>query len=211
MSISPEIAGDADLALGGVPLALPAGAIWRFSVDEYHEMVRAGILAEDAPVELLDGCVVKKMMIRPPHAVATDLVEDAMVAVLPKGFVVRSQKPITLSASEPEPDAVAVPGPRRRWVKGHPGPRDVALVVEVADSSLHCDRTLKKAIYAEAGIPAYWIVNLVDRCLEVYTEPSGPAEKPDYAHKEVLRPGDSAPVVVEGREVGRVAVEDVLP
>jgi hypothetical protein len=83
--------------------------------------------------------------------------------------------------------------------------------VEVADSSLRRDRDLKKRIYARAAIPSYWIVNLADRRIEVYTAPSGPGASPDYAERADYAAEDAVPVVIEGREVGRVAVGMVLP
>lgn len=85
------------------------------------------------------------------------------------------------------------------------------MVVEVADSTLEYDRTIKKQIYAHARIPVYWIVNLVDRLIEVYTDPSGPAEAPDYREHRDYLPEDEIPVILEGQEIGRLAVRDLLP
>ncbi len=211
MSVSSHPAADSRAPLAGLPPAVPTEPIWRLSVAQYHEMIRGGILSDDDPVELLNGWLVTKMMIRPPHAVATELVREGLTAVLPEAFAVRSQQPIALAASEPEPDAAVVPGPARRYVEAHPGPRDVLLVVEVAEETLARDRTLKKAIYAQAGIPVYWIVNLADRCVEVFTDPTGPAERPDYRQGRQLKQGESAPVLVEGSQIGRIAVDDMLP
>ncbi len=194
-----------------LPPAVPSDPIWRFSVREYHDMIRAGILAEDAPVELLDGWLVTKMMRNPPHSVATDLVRYALEQVLPKGWFVRSQNAITLATSEPEPDAVVVRGDRRTYADRHPGPEDVALVVEVADASLRRDRILKKRLYAQAGIPAYWIVDLIERRVEVYTDPSGPTDEPDYRQHRSCGTTEEVPLVVEGREVGRIAASAMLP
>lgn len=199
MSILPETADDAP------------EPIWRLSVDQYHEMMRAGILTDDDPVELLDGCLVTKMVKYPPHTVGTRLVRNRLASIAPQGYIADSQAPITLSASEPEPDVILVRGEEGSYTDSNPGPRDVALVVEVADTSLHRDRGIKKRLYAEAGIPAYWIVDFEDGCLEVFTEPSGPADRPDDARAQVFRPGDSAPVVIEGREVGGVGVKGILP
>ena len=92
-----------------------------------------------------------------------------------------------------------------------PGAEDVALIVEVADSTLHRDRTTKKRLYAQAGIPVYWIVNLVDRRIEVYREPSGPGEQPDYRQRQDCRSGDNVPLVIEAGEVAQVAAADLLP
>jgi Uma2 family endonuclease len=153
--------------------AVPADVIWRFSVDQYHAMIRAGILTEDDPVELLEGWLVTKMPKNPRHSVATRLIRQALEGLLPPGWYVDTQEPLTTADSEPEPDVVVVCGDRRQYLDHHPGPQDVALVVEVADSTLQRDRSLKKRLYAAAGIPAYWIVNLLDSQFEVYTDWKG--------------------------------------
>ena len=97
------------------------------------------------------------------------------------------------------------------YVERHPGPEDIGLLVEVAETSLDRDRGWKKRIYAVARIPVYWIVNLVDRQVEVFTNPSGPGEQPDYGACQVFLPGDQVPVVLDRNEVGRIAVHDLLP
>lgn len=118
---------------------------------------------------------------------------------------------MTTEDSEPEPDVVVVRGERRQYRDRHPLPHEVALVVEVADATLQRDRKLKKRIYARAGVANYWIINLIESCVEVYTVPSGPAEFPDYQQRQDYGPADEIPLVIEGREVGRLAVRDVLP
>jgi Uma2 family endonuclease len=85
------------------------------------------------------------------------------------------------------------------------------LVVEVADATLSQDRASKKRLYASARIPVYWIVNLLENQIEVYTDPSGPADEPDYRQRQDYGPADTLPVVIEGRELGRVAVRELLP
>jgi Uma2 family endonuclease len=190
---------------------VPTVPIYRLSVDQYHAMARAGILTEDDRVELLRGWLVAKMTQNPPHRVATGLLRDALGQLPLKGWHVSSQEAITLADSEPEPDGALVRGARRDYLGQHPGPQDIALVVEVAEASLSQDRGWKKEMYAEANIPVYWIVNLVDNQVEVYTDPTGPAPAPDYRRRQDYSPADQVPVVVEGREVGRVAVRDLLP
>ena len=194
-----------------VPPAVPSDPIWRFSVREYHEMIRTGILTEDDPVELLDGWLVPKMTKNPPHSAATRLVRHALERIVPPGWYVDSQDAITLATSEPEPDVVVARGDDRTYLDRHPGPEDVALVVEVADASLHRDRTSKKRLYAQAGIPVYWIVDLVERRVEVYTDPSGPTDEPDYRQHCTFGNSEEVPLVVAGREVGRIAASAVLP
>jgi len=174
-------------------------------------MIRTGILTEDDPVELLDGWLVEKMIKSRAHTLGTRLVRAAIEATISPGRYVGSQEPVTLAASEPEPDALVVHGQPADHPDSQPGARDVALVVEIADATLRRDRGLKKAIYAEAEIPAYWVVNLAENQIEVYTDPSGPAEKPDYRQRRDFRPGEDVPVLLEGHEVGVVRVADVLP
>ena len=198
-------------AVERAPPAVPSDPIWRFSVREYHEIIRAGILDEDAPVELLDGWLVTKMMKNPPHSVSTGLVRKALERIMPGGWYVRSQDAITLTTSEPEPDAVVARGDDRSYADRHPGPEDLALVVEVADASLERDRKLKKRLYAQAGIAVYWIVNLVERRVEVYTDPSGATDQPDYRQHRTFAESEEVPLVIERREVGRIAASAMLP
>ena len=197
-------------ALAGPP-AVPGFPIWRLTVDQYHTMIRMGVLGEDDPVELLEGWLVPKMPKKPAHCTATWLIREAMEAIVPAGWYVDSQEPITLATSEPEPDVVVVRGQRRDYPDHHPGPDDLALVVEVADASLQHDRTSKKRVYARAGVPVFWILNLSDGQLEVFADPTGPAEQPDYRQQRVYRPAEAAPVLIEGREIGQFSVSGVLP
>jgi Uma2 family endonuclease len=192
-------------------VAVPTDIIWRFSVDQYHAMIQTGILTEDDPVELLEGWLVTKTSKNPKHRAATRLVRQALERIIAPGWYVDSQEPLTTVDSEPEPDVTIVRGETRQYLDRHPGPQDVALVVEVADSSLQRDRSLKKRLYAVAGIPVYWIVNLLANQIEVYTEPSGPTEKPDYQRQQNYSLTDVVPVVIEGQEVGRLAVQELLP
>jgi len=191
--------------------AVPTDVIWRFSVDQYHAIIRAGILTEDDPVELLEGWLVTKMPKNPRHSVVTQQTPEALVRVLPSGWYVNTQEPITTADSEPEPDIAVVRGERRQYLDHHPGPQDVPLVIEVADSSLRRDRTLKKRLYAAAGILVYWIVNLIDNQIEVHTDPSGPGDQPDYRHQQNYGLTEAIPVVIEGQAVGLLVVQALLP
>ena len=118
-------------------------------------MVRSGALGDNDPIELLNGWLILKMPKNPPHRAATRMVQQELQKVTPPGHYVDGQEPITLADSEPEPDAVIVRGKTRDYLDRHPGAADVELVVEVADSTLERDRTLKKTIYASAGIAVY--------------------------------------------------------
>lgn len=190
---------------------LYSSELWRLSVEQYHAMAEAGILVDGDPVELLEGLLVAKVTKNPGHILAKRLVRNALERLIPPGWFLGTEDSVTAGDSEPEPDAALIRGELRDYAKRHPNPGEVELVVEVADSSLRRDRTFKKRIYARAGIPFYWIVNLVDRQIEVYSTPSGPGTAPDYADRRDYGADEAVPVVVDGREVGRVAVSDVLP
>jgi len=187
--------------------------LYRLSIEQYEAMAEAGILDNDDRVELVDGLLVKKMTKYGPHRVATGLASDTIAAILPQGWHVSKEDPVRIPgrAGEPEPDISVVRGGRRDYLKRHPERTEVALIIEVAESSLDFDRGAKLRMYAGGGFPIYWILNVVDRQLEVYTEPSGDAEPMGYRQTAVLKPGDSVTFAIEGAEMGPIAVADLLP
>jgi Uma2 family endonuclease len=182
--------------------------LYRMTVDEYEAMVASGALKSRNRIHLINGYLVAKMTQNPPHSIADDLCGQALARVLP-GWYIRPAKPVRLpfQASEPEPDRCVVRGAARDYEDHHPGPGEIALIVEIADSSLAADRKLATEVYGPAGVPVYWIVNLVHRQVEVYTEP-GPQ---GYGSTKVFVEGQSVPVVIDGQELGRIAVTDILP
>lgn len=147
--------------------------VFPLSVEQYHSMIDAGTLGEDDPVELIEGALVFKMPKNPPHEASLGQIQDLFPSRLLPGWLLRLQAPITLSDSEPEPDATIVRGQRGDYRKRHPHADEVALVIEVANTTLPRDRGMKLRTYARAGVATYWIVNLVDRHIEVYTNPDG--------------------------------------
>ncbi len=122
-----------------------------------------------------------------------------------------SQEPITTADSEPEPDAVVVRGRPDDYLDRQPRSQETPLVVEVSDATLQRDRSTKLRIYARAAIPVYWIVNLINGCVEVNTDPTGPAEQPTYQQRRDYGPGDELPLVLDGKEIGRIPVREILP
>ena len=195
-----------------LPPIVPPLPVRRFTVDEYHRMIQAGILGEDDDVELLEGWIVPKMSKNPPHDTMISIIMmDVLTPRLPGGWHCRGQSAATTADSEPEPDIAVVRGPKRDYLVRHPGPSDLAMVVEVADSSLPRDRLEKVRIYARAAVPVYWIINLVDGQVEVYTDPTGPDAGPVYRTRHDYRPGDMVPFVVDGRELGPIPVQELLP
>jgi Uma2 family endonuclease len=185
--------------------------IYRLSVAQYHAMIQAGILKDDDPVELIRGWLVLKMPKHAPHRVSTRKVRRNLERVLPSGWYAESQDPVTLTDSEPEPDVSVAREELSEDASRNPEAADVAMVVEVSESTLAYDRGSKKELYAEARIPVYWIVNLVDHQLEVYTNPTGPASPPDYRAQQVYGPAEDVPVVIDGQEVARIPIRDLLP
>jgi Uma2 family endonuclease len=124
---------------------------------------------------------------------------------------VRVQSAVTLVDSEPEPDLAVVREDADGYTTRHPNAADVELIIEVSDSTLAGDRADKGRIYARAGILCYWIVNLVDRKVEVYTSPSGPTAAPGYARRQVHAPGDLITLELDGTGIATIPVRDVLP
>jgi Uma2 family endonuclease len=195
-----------------LPPIVPPLPVRRFTVEEYHRMIQAGILGEDDNVELLEGWIVPKMTKNPPHDTMISIImEDVFTPRLAGRWHCRGHSVVTTAESEPEPDIAVVRGPKRDYLARHPGPADMALVVEVAESSLAYDRTVKARIFAAASVPVYWIVNLVDHQIEVYTDPSGPDAAPGYRGRQEYRTGDLVPFVVDGHELGPIPAQDLLP
>ena len=191
-----------------LPLQGVMAGFRRFSIPEYHHLAQLGILTEDDNLELLEGYLVHKMTRNPRHDGALDFLLETFFPMIPREYKVRIQAAVTLSDSEPEPDlAIVRRGPNYRLQ--HPAPADIALVIEVSDSSLDGDRADKCRIYARAGLPIYWIVNLVDGQIEVYSSPVG-GPTPGYRDRVDRHIGDEVEVVLAGRRVGSVAVSAVL-
>jgi len=185
--------------------------LWRWPRAEYDRLVSLGVF-EDAPIELIGG----QLLVAEPqgayHASAVGVVDYALRAVLPPGWTVRLQAPLALDEeSEPEPDVAVVPGRPSDYRTAHPA--RPALAVEVAESSLAFDRAQKGSLYARAGIVDYWIVNLVDRCLEVYRDPEPDASATygwRYRSVAVMEPGATvAPLACPA--ASPIAVADLLP
>src|SRR5713101_2006992 len=152
---------------------VPVERLHRLSVDQYHQMIQAGILSEHDRVELLEGWMISKMTHNPPHDGTIQLVEEEVGPRLPPNWRLRIQSAITLATSEPEPDVAVVRGSVRRYLKAHPRPADIGFLMEVSESSIEDDRDRKGIIYARALIPIYWVINIPESQIEVYTDPRG--------------------------------------
>jgi Uma2 family endonuclease len=188
----------------------PPRSVHRFTIREFERLVRIGFLNPGDRAELIDGWLVDKMPHNPRHAGVVDIANKAIEGLLSKEWTTRSQLPVRLPGDNaPEPDVVVVPAPKQQYIDHHPTENDVALVVEVSDTSLDDDRRLKLPQYARAKIPIYWILNLIDHRVEVYTEPRG-GKKPTYKQQTNYGPDDEVPLVLNGKEVGRIPVKELL-
>jgi Uma2 family endonuclease len=183
----------------------------RWKRAEYERLVECGFFQPGDQVELIGGQLVVAEPQNSPHVCAVGLTDDALRGAFGRGWVVRVQAPVALDdESEPEPDVAVVPGARRDYLEGHP--QRPVLAVEVAESSLTSDRTIKGSLYARAGISDYWILNLVDRVVEVYRDPSPDAAAPygwAYRVAESYQPG--AVISPLALPSARIAVSDLLP
>jgi len=184
---------------------------FRFTVAQYQKMISEGIISADARVELLNGEVVHKMARNPPHDTSLSLTEEELGAALSAEWYVRVQMAVVLGKTgQPEPDIAVVLAPIKRYFKQHPVLKDIGMLAEVADSSLLQDRRDKAPIYAGGRIPWYWIVNVADRTVEVYSNPKGGA-LPEYRKRHDYKLGERVPVVLNGRTVGHVEVSKLFP
>jgi len=196
-------------AEAGLPVA--PDRLHRITIDQYHHLIATGFFGPSDRLVLLDGLLVNKMPKGPRHSTACGAGFTIITAALPADWSVRKEEPLALAGgpagygSVPEPDLAVVAGRDGCYLKHHPGPVDIALVVEFADSHLPEERRAL-ARYAWAGIPVAWIVNLANDTVEVYTDPWRPAPAPRYRERAMRRPGDSLTFTLPGRDEGDPAV-----
>ncbi len=196
------------MATSDLPQSIPFQPV-RLSVARYHELIHAGAFTEHDDVELLDGVVVEKMSKNPPHRLVTRKCDLYLSQLCPDGWHVQNQEPITLQNSEPEPDVAVVRGRLEDYSDRHPMDHEVALVVEVADTTLVTDR-YKSELYALAGIPFYWLINLVDRQIEVMSRPQNSGNLRRYLDLNIYRPGDSLSLIIEDQHIRTILVNELL-
>ncbi len=172
--------------------------------EEYERRIEQGFFHPGERVELIDGLLVESEPQSGCHAATVSLILYALLPLFTAGFHLRVQMPLALGLySEPEPDIAVVPGPPGSYGSSHP--TFAVLIVEVAESSLSHDRKRKASLYARTGIPEYWVMNLVDRRLEVYRDPVNG----EYRSSTVLRGGDSVSPL--SRPDVRIPVADLFP
>jgi len=185
--------------------AIAARPRHRFTVADYYRMADAGILGEDDRVELIEGEIVEMPPIGSPHAGTVDQLLDLCTRAAGSRAIVRVQGPVRLSdLSEAVPDLMLLRPRRDFYRRSHPGTADVVLLVEVADTSVAFDRTVKLRLYARAGIREYWIVDLPEGVVEVHRSPAGDA----YHDRQEFRPGDR--VAPEALPDALIGVAEIL-
>ena len=164
----------------------------KFTIEEYHRLVDLGFFTENDRIELIRGEIIEMAPKRTPHSVCNSILFGELYKLLGDRANVRGQEPITLlSNSEPEPDVVIARKKDDNYLSAHPTAADIILVIEISDSTLKYDRETKLPLYAEAGINNYWIINLVDKHLEVYTNPFSNAQSEfAYRNKSIVLPDE---------------------
>ena len=187
-------------------MTTPVSGIPGYTVSAYFDLVAGGEIGDEDRTELLDGIVISAPPQGPLHAAILMGAEEVVRSAIGDRASIRVQMPFLAGArSVPEPDLAVVPGRPLDYVLDHP--TQALLVVEIADSSLPFERLTKSRIYAGAGVPEYWIVNLREGCVEVFTRPD--IEGRLYAQSQSLQPG--ATIALSALPGASVAVTDLLP
>ncbi len=206
----------------GVPVGIPPREIWpegaawtnhplrRLTVREYAKIVRAGILDPTKRHELIEGWLVEKMSRNPPHDYVLSSIQDLLGAALPADWYLRVQMGVTLDESTPEPDLAVVIWPRTYFQERHPTPGEIGLIVEVADTTLPLDLGPKRRSYARNGVSQYWVADLANRQLHVFSDPSGPTDMPAFGQHRTLTLNDQVSLNILDKLVAEFAVRDLF-
>jgi len=146
-----------------------------FSAEEYHRMGETGIFRENEQTELIKGEIFHMPPIGTEHAACVDRLNRLLHLSLGESWIIRVQNPVSVSVdSEPEPDISVLKFHPEFYARHHPQPKDIGMLIEISDTSLGYDRQIKLPLYAKAGIPEVWIVNLKERCVEIHSSPAEP-------------------------------------
>jgi Uma2 family endonuclease len=173
----------------------------------------------DRHAELIDGRIMERPDVDPPHALVGNLLNIILSGLLhdqslSNRYYVSIGMPLRISEyTEPLPDVMIIRGTPRSYASKHPGPTDMALVIEVSFSTLSKDRGKKLRLYAQAGVETYWIIDIKNRRIEAYTDP---ISKPDrtqssYRNKRVFKSGDKIEIKLGAKPIGKIAVSEILP
>lgn len=189
------------------PQSIDSLSLYLWTPAQYRRMAELGVLTEEDKVELLEGVIVRKMTHNAPHDGTLQVVSRRLQSLIAGKWEIRSQSSLITIDSESEPDLAVVPGPEDRYGEEHPHSSEVLFVVEIANTSLKIDRR-KAVIYARGGIPVYWIVNVQDRQLEVFSQPD-PVNSV-YLRQVVLREDQTVTVTIENQDLGQLEVRNLL-
>ncbi len=193
-----------------VARAFAGAELYRIPIALYEELIEAESLGPEDRIELIHGVLVRKMATNAPHSFTAFELAAIFLALVGTKWAVRSQAPVVIpDDSMPEPDVVIAVGARRDYNFVKPTAAQMALVVEVSESSLRFDLGVKLALYAAALIPEYWVVDLANGKLHVHTLPRG-GEKPGYGSVAVLGTDDEVPLTLGGESFGTIRVGDFL-
>lgn len=177
-----------------------------WTIDQYHQMIAAGVLREDDRVELLFGKIVNRSPVGKVHAAGVKKLNQYFIRNFDRKVMVGVQDPVILSDySEPEPDLSIMTYQEDNYVNGLPRTADIILIIEVSDQTLRYDRNVKGAAYAQSGVREYWIVNLIDRQVEQYLAPDQRENR--YTQLRKWSPGES----FTSQFFGEVRVDELLP
>ncbi len=181
-----------------------------FSVDDFYRMIELDIFPRESRVGLWNGRIYEKMAKTQAHAVASINASMTLFRVLPAGWCLSGENPITVGPDKaPLPDLVVLRGQGNDYLDRRPGPADVGLIVELSLSSLRIDTGPKLAAYASAGIPAYWVLNLKEGVIHVYSDPIPPEGR--FASMATVGRDGSILLNLDGAPVGPIAASDLLP
>jgi Uma2 family endonuclease len=162
----------------------------RFTLEEYHKLTEIGFFHEDDHIQLINGELIEMASKGTAHETCLRKLLKQLPQLIGNRATLQSQAPITIPPrSEPEPDFAIIKNRDDNYLSSHPQGEDVLLVIEVADSSIDYDQNVKIPLYAKAGIFYYWIFNLLDNCLECYSEPYQNQQGIfGYANKRIVLP-----------------------
>ena len=189
-----QIADLVELLETGTKVVIMTAIVRRFSIAEYHRLTELGFFAEDERVELIRGEIIRMAAKGTAHTTVNRRLLRELPNLIGKRATLQNQDPVSMSTedSEPEPDIVILRNRPDDYLERHPLPEDVLLLIEVADSSLKYDQGIKLELYAENQISDYWIINLVENCLECYSEPYQTSEgKCGYRRKLIFLPNET--------------------
>jgi Uma2 family endonuclease len=192
--------------------ALDAGRRpYRFTAAQFWRMIEANVFTDTTHVELVAGRIYR-MTKHEPHNFTVRRTARLLQAILPQGCYARKEESMRHDRlSVLEPDVAVVPGSEDEFRPEPPTTSEAALIVEVCASTRTADYRDKVRLYASAGVPCYWVVDVDARKIEVFTEPRGTGREAGYARRATFAEAEPAPVVIDGREVGRIAAKDLLP